>query len=161
MSICYLLLGTNQGDKHQNLETAARMISDQIGEILTESSIYVTAAWGIEDQDEFLNQVLKVESSLSVEDLMDACLLIEKVMGRIRQVKWGARLIDIDILYYGDQIYKSNKVTVPHPAIPDRRFTLVPLLEITRNYVHPVLKKTHDVLLAECKDKLEVKKHTG
>ena len=157
MSDCFLLLGTNQGDKIQNLETAARMISDQTGEILTQSSIYVTAAWGIEDQEEFLNQVLKIESTLSVEEMMDTCLSIEKDMGRVREVKWGSRLIDIDILYFDDLVFESENVNVPHPAIQDRRFTLVPLVEIAAQFMHPKMQQTQKELLEKCSDKLEVK----
>ncbi len=158
MSVCFLLLGTNLGDRPDNLKTASRLVSARIGQILTKSSIYVTAAWGIEDQEDFLNQVLRIETTLPVDELMKACLEIEQEMGRVRKVKWGERLIDIDILYYDDLVLESEQVTVPHPAIQDRRFTLVPLVEIASDYIHPNFGVSQQQLLDQCTDSLGVTK---
>lgn len=149
----YLLLGTNMGDRMANLEEA----KNRIGNVLQSSSVYSTAAWGVEEQPEFYNQVIEIESELDPEELLKKILDIEIEMGRKRIVKWGPRLIDIDILFYRDVILKSNDLIVPHPEIQNRRFTLVPLEEIYKG-VHPVLKKTMRELLDDCKDTLEVKR---
>jgi len=158
MSTCYLLLGTNLNDKAFNLEVAARKISSQIGGILTKSSIYLTGAWGKTEQDDFLNQVLCVSTEMPPTDVMRKCLEIESEMGRVREEKWGARMIDIDVLYYEDQIIDGVDCVIPHPEIQNRRFTLVPLAEIAPDGLHPKLKKTNFELLSECRDSLEVKK---
>ncbi|NMM50204.1 2-amino-4-hydroxy-6-hydroxymethyldihydropteridine diphosphokinase [Marinigracilibium pacificum] len=154
----YLLLGTNMGDRQSNLKTAAEKIEDQIGKILNYSSIYETAAWGKTDQPDFYNTVLEIEADISPMDLINKCLEIEKEMGRIRIEKWAERLIDIDILYMDDWIVKYDSLTIPHPRIQDRAFTLFPLTEIASEFIHPVLLKSQKSLLSECSDTLEVKK---
>jgi len=151
-----ILLGTNLGDQESNLGKACELITNQIGPILNQSSVYKTAAWGITDQPDFLNQVIEIETSLIPQVLLEACLSIEDQMGRVRKQKWGERIIDIDILYFDDEIINSSHLTIPHPGIQDRRFTLVPLVEIAANYVHPILRKTHVALLEECNDKSDV-----
>lgn len=158
MSKCYLLLGTNLGDKTTNLDQAIRLISDKIGNLITKSSIYRTAAWGKHDQGEFLNQVLCLETELSASSLLNKCLGIEMEMGRVRYERWGERLIDIDILYIDDQVLNESRLVVPHPQIQNRRFTLIPLVEIARDFVHPLLKKNHAELLMACEDVLDVSK---
>ena len=156
MNECYLLLGTNLGDKQSNLAKAFQHISEEIGEVITVSSIYRTAAWGKENQEYFLNQVLKINTKLTPQQALGACLTIEQTMGRVRKEKWGERLIDIDILYFGDITVNTDELKIPHPEIIYRRFTLVPLVEIAAEYVHPVLKQTNSELLAACQDQLEV-----
>lgn len=158
MSQCYLLLGTNIGDKKQNLLQARESIIERIGEIINPSAIYQTSAWGKEDQDDFLNQVLAVETTLNPERLLAMCLDIEKDLGRVRFEHWGERLIDIDILYYEDQVITSQRLTLPHPEIQNRKFTLVPLVELAPDYIHPKLNQTNKDLLTLCTDPLEVVK---
>ncbi|WP_422359489.1 2-amino-4-hydroxy-6-hydroxymethyldihydropteridine diphosphokinase [Reichenbachiella sp.] len=158
MSQCYLLLGTNIGDKKHNLLQARELITARIGEITKPSAIYQTSAWGKEDQDDFLNQVLEVETDLSPEHLLSVGLDIEKELGRIRYEHWGERLIDIDILYYEDQVITSQRLTVPHPEIQNRKFTLVPLVELAPDHKHPKMKQTNKDLLEACNDPLEVVK---
>jgi 2-amino-4-hydroxy-6-hydroxymethyldihydropteridine diphosphokinase len=153
----YLLTGTNMGDKEQNLELAVHEIG-LLGSILNVSSVYRTAAWGNQDQEDFLNQVVCISTSLSPEMLLDSILLIEKKMGRLRTEKWGERLIDIDILFYGSALIKTKNLTIPHPQIPNRRFTLVPLQEIAASFIHPLLKVSVDEMLKSCTDPLAVKK---
>ncbi|SMD32397.1 2-amino-4-hydroxy-6-hydroxymethyldihydropteridinediphosphokinase [Reichenbachiella faecimaris] len=158
MSQCHLLLGTNIGDKKHNLLQARELIIARIGKIIKPSAIYQTSAWGKEDQDDFLNQVLAIETEQSPEVLLGKCLDIEKDLGRVRFEHWGERLIDIDILYYGDQVITSQRLTVPHPEIQNRRFTLVPLVEIAPEYKHPKMNQTNKDLLGLCTDPLEVVK---
>jgi len=154
----YLLLGTNLGDKKSNLKEARLAISKSLGDITGYSDIYETKAWGKENQPSFLNQVLEISSDKTPEVLLDNLLTIEKELGRVRKEKWGARLIDIDILYYSDWIHDTRHLKIPHPGIPKRRFTLVPLVELNHEFVHPVLKKSNNELLQECEDRLEVRK---
>ncbi|SHJ53822.1 2-amino-4-hydroxy-6-hydroxymethyldihydropteridinediphosphokinase [Reichenbachiella agariperforans] len=157
MSVCFLLLGTNMGEKETNLQQAFGRISNEIGQVITASSIYRTSAWGKEDQEDFLNQVLKVETDCVPVEVLRICLTIEKELGRVRYERWGTRLIDIDVLYYDKEVINQSNLVIPHPQIQNRRFTLVPLVEIARDFVHPVLGKSQLDLLEECKDVLEVK----
>ena len=153
----YLLLGTNLGDRKANLDRAIQLIGAKGITVTQTSSIYETAAWGIEDQPGFLNQVIRVDTQLPAERLLSILLAIELEMGRVRIQKWGERLIDIDILHYHDQVIDKEDLQVPHPGIPDRRFTLVPLVELDAEAMHPVLQKSQQELLEVCKDELEVK----
>ncbi|MEL6537958.1 MAG: 2-amino-4-hydroxy-6-hydroxymethyldihydropteridine diphosphokinase [Bacteroidota bacterium] len=152
----YILLGTNLGDREGNFAQARQYIRDRVGEELQASSVYATAAWGITDQPDFLNQVLEVKTSLDPHQLLATLLAIEQDMGRVREVKWGQRIIDLDILYYHHQVLDTQNLQVPHPGIPDRRFTLVPLVEIAAQQLHPALGKTQEQLLAVCTDQSEV-----
>ncbi len=154
----FLLLGSNEGNRHDYLEKVRFQIVSQVGKILAESSIYESAAWGNTGQPAFLNQIIKVETNLSPHELLKTVLHIETTLGRIRTEKWASRTLDIDILFYGDEIIETPELTIPHPAIASRRFTLVPLAELAPDYVHSVLKKSGAQLLAECTDKLEVRK---
>jgi 2-amino-4-hydroxy-6-hydroxymethyldihydropteridine diphosphokinase len=153
MNFAYILLGTNLGDKITNLKTASDKISSAGGKIITHSSIYETSPWGIADQPSFLNQVVKLEFNYTAEVLLEKLLLIEKEMGRIREVKWGERIIDLDILYFNQEIIVKENLIIPHPELHNRRFTLVPLNEIAADYKHPVLNITNQQLLNRCTDK--------
>jgi 2-amino-4-hydroxy-6-hydroxymethyldihydropteridine diphosphokinase len=157
MAKVYLLTGGNVGDSLRTLQSANGLIQERVGTIEKESSIYKTAAWGKTDQDDFLNQVLEVQTFLSPEKLMDTLLDIEIELGRKRFEKYGPRIIDLDILFYDELILNSEKLTIPHPQIQFRRFVLEPLNELVPGFVHPVLNKKISVLLEECPDFLEVK----
>lgn len=152
----YLLLGTNLGDKFSNLERARSGVEASIGPIVKQSSVYRTDAWGVEGQDDFLNQVLKIRSTLSPERMLDEILMIEKSMGRVRRGKWGERVIDIDLLYYYNRIVQTERLEVPHAQLQNRNFTLVPLVEIAAAEIHPVFQKTQKQLYESCGDKLQV-----
>lgn len=154
-NIAYLLLGTNLGDRIINLKNAIEKI-ELNSKVLQLSKIYTTAAWGLEDQDDFLNQVLQIETSLNPYELLEKVLGIEVELGRERLVKWGSRIIDIDVLYFNNEIIESPKLIVPHPQIQNRRFTLIPLVELNPNYLHPKIQKTNSELLELCQDTLSV-----
>jgi 2-amino-4-hydroxy-6-hydroxymethyldihydropteridine diphosphokinase len=151
------LLGSNLGNKQQNLEQARSQISSQIGNIIKQSAVYQTLAWGNADQPSYLNQVLEIQTDLSPQMLLQKINEIEKDMGRERRIRWESRLIDIDILYFNDLILETQVLTIPHSQIAFRRFTLVPLVEIAPDYIHPVLKQPHTQLLQNCPDLLDVR----
>jgi 2-amino-4-hydroxy-6-hydroxymethyldihydropteridine diphosphokinase len=153
----YLLLGTNLGDRKLNLQSAAQLLNSKDIKIINRSSIYETAAWGYLDQPSFFNQALEVSTSYSPEELLLVVKLVEKEMGRIANEKWQERLIDVDILYYDNKVIESEKLKIPHPELQNRKFALIPLVDIAEEYVHPTLNKTSRELLQECKDQLEVK----
>lgn len=154
----YLLLGTNQGDCIENLKKARYSISNSAGKITASSSVYKTAAWGKHDQPDFYNQILRIETPLNPHQLLTEVLSIEAKIGRQRDQKWGPRIIDIDILFYGNSILNEPALTIPHPGIPNRNFVLTPLNEIASDLIHPVLSKTIEQLLKECPDNLPVEK---
>ena len=156
MNQTYLLTGGNMGNPGDNLKQANELITKHIGSIIRQSSLYRTAAWGQTDQDDFLNQVLMVNTTLDAISLMEQILLIEHTLGRVRQEKYGPRIIDIDILFFNDQVINTEKLVIPHPQLQNRRFVLEPLHEIAPNFVHPVFQKTVHQLLIECVDNLEV-----
>ncbi|MCL7987892.1 2-amino-4-hydroxy-6-hydroxymethyldihydropteridine diphosphokinase [Sphingobacterium sp. lm-10] len=152
MNSTYLLLGANLGNPTQQLQAARIEIEAQIGQMMQASSLYQSDAWGIEDQPTFLNQVLFIQTTLSANELLAACQHIENKLGRVREIKWGARVIDIDILYFNHDIVEEVHLTIPHPYISERNFTLVPLVEIAPNYIHPMLNKTNFELLRQSND---------
>jgi len=158
MNEVFLLTGGNIGNRLNYLLEAKEKIKKRCGRILQESSVYETAAWGNEKQEAFLNQVLKIESSLHPEKLLHTILQIEKYLGRKRELKYGPRTIDIDILFFDDDIINQHGLKIPHPQIQNRRFVLIPLSEIAGNKIHPVFNKTISQLLAECPDPLAVNK---
>lgn len=157
MAKVYLLTGGNVGDSLKTLQRANGLIEERVGPIIKSSSVYKTAAWGKTDQDDFLNQVLEVQTSFFPEELMDSLLEIEMELGRKRLEKYGPRIIDLDILFYDDLVLNSERLTIPHPQIQFRRFVLQPLFELEPGLIHPVIKKSMGVLLKECPDLLEVK----
>lgn len=158
MNLVYILLGANLGNPIQQLNQAVNDLSHQVGKIVLKSSIYESEAWGVEDQPLFYNQVLAIETSLAAIDVLRTALQIENQLGRIRTQHWGARIIDIDILYFNQEIIQLDQLTIPHPYIQERNFTLIPLVEIAPDYIHPILKKTNTQLAQETKDNLNVNK---
>ncbi|MHB1178888.1 MAG: 2-amino-4-hydroxy-6-hydroxymethyldihydropteridine diphosphokinase [Daejeonella sp.] len=158
MFITYLLLGSNLGDSRKYLHDASARIEKKVGIITLKSSLYQTASWGNQDQPDFINQVVRVETDLFPKELLRSILEIEVELGRERVSKWGSRTIDIDILFYDDQVLNEPDLTIPHPYLHERRFSLMPLHEIAPHLIHPTLNKSVRELLDELSDNLFVKK---
>jgi 2-amino-4-hydroxy-6-hydroxymethyldihydropteridine diphosphokinase len=158
MNTAYLLIGGNLGNRSAYLQEAIHEIEQSCGNIVHSSAIYETAAWGLTEQPNFYNQALAVQTKLTPDALMQQLLRIEEKMGRKRTIKLGPRIIDLDILLIDELVISSGLLTLPHPALPDRRFALLPLNEIAPVLVHPVLHKTIQQLLEECSDELNVQK---
>jgi 2-amino-4-hydroxy-6-hydroxymethyldihydropteridine diphosphokinase len=142
----FLGLGTNLGDREANLRTAKGKLSSQV-KIVKESPIYVTPPWGYEDQPDFLNQVIQVTTSLEPVSLLFFLKAVEDEMGREATFRYGPRLIDLDILFYGQRVIREESLQIPHPRLHERAFVLVPLHDIAPDFVHPVLNESIYALL--------------
>ena len=147
-----LSLGGNLGNTQEIFEACYPLIENKVGAILQQSSLYRTAAWGLQDQADFVNQVLLVKTELIPEAILVAIQAIEKDFGRERKVTWGPRTLDLDILFVDQQIIQTANLQVPHPHIQNRKFILIPMNEIAADYEHPVLNKSIAELLLETKD---------
>ncbi|MBR5663573.1 MAG: 2-amino-4-hydroxy-6-hydroxymethyldihydropteridine diphosphokinase [Bacteroidales bacterium] len=151
----FVLLGSNLGDRELLVNQASKMIGERCGKIVAKSRLYESEPWGFKSEHWFLNQVVKVETAFSPDALMGVLLEIEKELGRDRSVPhegYVSRPMDLDILYFGNEIIDTQMVKAPHPRLHERRFTLLPLCDIAPDYVHPVMKKTNLQLLDECQD---------
>ena len=154
-----LQLGSNLGNRTGNLHQARLLIGESIGPIKSVSSIYETAPWGYDSKNGFLNQCITVRSDMDPGRILEKIHLIEAKPGRQgRSLEYIDRLIDIDILFYGDMVLSRPDLQIPHNKIQDRRFSLVPLAEILPDFEHPVFRKKISTLLSECIDNLEVKR---
>ena len=150
----YLGIGTNLGDRRDNLDKTLSYLPRLLGKVLKSSSIYESKSWGIADQPDYLNMVVAVQTYQSPHNTLSTILAIEHMMGRRRAMKWGSRLIDIDLLFYDDVQLTSTNLTIPHPFIQDRNFVLAPLNEIAPDFIHPTLMISIATLLKNCKDQL-------
>lgn len=163
----YLGLGTNLGNKIPNLNNAAREIDTDIKcSLIKCSSIYETSPCGFEDQENFFNAVVEITSDYSVEELFDFIKSVEIKLGRKDNIKWGPRIIDIDILLYNELAYSSDRITVPHKELLKRDFVIVPLLELNNDIVYPGTKEKISNSLVDFPDrhiisKLETKINFG
>ena len=156
MNAVYLLLGSNLGNKEGNLKTACRMLR-KFGKIRKQSGIYETEPWGYEDNRNFFNKAILLDTLLNPFELLTELLKIEISIGRVRQHKqWVAREIDIDIIFYNNLVIEEENLIIPHPFLNNRKFALVPIKEIAPSFVHPVAGKTISQLYKECKDDSEV-----
>ena len=161
MAVIHLLLGSNIGNRLKQLEKAREQVEGKICKIVKKSKVYETQPWGENEQDEFLNQALEVESKLKPKKVLEKIAEIEKLMEREETYKWGPREIDIDILMYEDEMICEMDLTIPHPFLHERRFTLIPLSEIAPDLYHPIMGATILDLLLECEDQLEVIEYKG
>ncbi len=148
----FLSLGGNLGNTREIFEQTYPWIEKKIGRIRQKSSLYQTAAWGMTDQADFLNQVLEVETTRAPEEILTQLLAIEQIFGRVRDVKWGPRNIDLDLLLQDDIQVKTPHLQLPHPRMQDRKFILIPLVEIAPQFIHPGLGQTMQELLANTTD---------
>ncbi|HVI47761.1 MAG TPA: 2-amino-4-hydroxy-6-hydroxymethyldihydropteridine diphosphokinase [Chitinophaga sp.] len=154
MNTAILLIGGNLGDRTGNLRKAAELIAENAGRIEKISSLYQTAPWGSVDQPDYLNQGIQISTDMHTLTLLHTLLEIERKIGRIRQEKWGSRVIDVDMIFFNDEVISLPELRIPHPRMQLRQFVLVPLMEIIPDFVHPVLHKTVRELQASCEDHL-------
>ncbi len=160
MATAYIGLGSNIGDRKKNIEDAINLIEITPDiKIIKKSSLYITEPIGYVGQDCFLNSVIEVITKLSPDELLHRCQAIEDKMGRVRTMFWGPRIIDLDILLFGDEIVEDDKLIIPHPLMHNRRFVLIPLVEIAPDIMHPKLNKTASELLHQLKDGHKVEKY--
>jgi 2-amino-4-hydroxy-6-hydroxymethyldihydropteridine diphosphokinase len=156
----FLLIGGNVGATNLYLRQAIALIEEHCGAVVQISKIYKTEAWGNTDQQDFLNQAVKINTNLSASALLKKVLEVEQLLGRKRHGKWQARTIDIDIIYFGNEIIDTQNLKVPHLHLHARAFVLIPLVEIAPNFIHPTLGKSNIQLLADCTDSLLVEIYT-
>ncbi len=157
MNVAFLGLGGNLGNRLQNLNDCLNLIASGCGQILAKSSVYETAAWGSDSDKKYLNMVVKLHTPLSSIDLLAATGSIEKMLGRIRgNEKNSDRSMDVDLLFFNQDILTGEALRIPHPRLHLRKFVLIPLCEIDSDFVHPELNQTMTQLLKACPDQLDV-----
>lgn len=158
MQTIYIGIGGNIGRRERFITAAVQLIATEIGRVTAESQLYKTAPWGMDDADDFLNAVIEVHTDLDAETIMQTLLRIEHRLGRKRSAsgKYTSRTIDLDLLFYGQELIKTATLTVPHPQLENRRFVLQPLAEIAPALIHPMLKRSMRDLLSDCADETKI-----
>jgi 2-amino-4-hydroxy-6-hydroxymethyldihydropteridine diphosphokinase len=138
----YLLLGSNLGNRKGILDKALELLNQKVGKIISQSKDYETKPWGVTEQPDFLNLAIAIHTNLNPQEILEETQAIENQLGRVRKEKWGARLIDIDLMFYENDIIDEPNLKIPHPLMQERDFAMTPLSEIAPDLVHPVLGKT-------------------
>lgn len=149
MTRVYLSLGSNEGDRMNYLSQAVEMLADAFDSEIVTSPVYETEPWGITDQPRFLNMCVALDTDLQPLESLEKINEIEALLGRLRKKHWGKRTLDIDIIFFGDVVIDTEKLTIPHKYMQERAFVLVPLKDIAAEFVHPVLQKTIEQLFEE------------
>ncbi|KAF0144357.1 MAG: 2-amino-4-hydroxy-6-hydroxymethyldihydropteridine diphosphokinase [Nitrospirae bacterium] len=142
MNIAYIGIGSNIGNREENCRKAIRLLEENGISVKRQSSMHDTEPWGVKDQPKFINMAIEIETNKNPEDLLGILKNIERQMGRTESVKWGQRIIDLDILLFDDLILETPHLEIPHPFMHDREFVLKPLAEIAPDKKHPVTGKT-------------------
>ena len=159
MNQVFLQLGSNLGDREQLLFDATTIITDKIGAVVSKSKVYESTPWRVEGQENYLNQIIKIETKLTPKETLQYALDIEEELGRVRVEKWGERLIDIDIIFFNNEIIETSDLCIPHKHMHERNFVLEPLNEIAPEHIHPKYKKTIAELLKQSKDAEKVEEY--
>ena len=150
----YIALGSNMGDRYEYLKKAVLLLENQEKiTVVNTSSIYETDPVGFTDQDQFLNMAVQVSTSLKPLELLDECLKIEEQLGRKREIRWGPRTLDLDILLYNQEDIETEKLTIPHPRMSERAFVILPLLEMNPNIMLPHMEEPLKSCLQSIPDK--------
>ena len=160
MNKAVLLLGSNLGDGQLLFQHVISMIDERLGKLEMQSALYQSPPWGFEHENNFINQVLIMNTEKDSEQVLQSCLQIEVDLGRKKRKTQGyvARIIDIDVLFVNDEVIETETLVLPHPRLHLRKFTLLPLAELIPDFVHPTLNKTIQELLVACEDNSEVRK---
>lgn len=155
----FLGIGGNIGDKRKNFEKVIQLIEVNLGHIIQSSSIYEAPPWGFQSEDAFWNQVIGIETVLEAEELLWRIHEIEEKFDRKRgKERYSSRQMDIDILYFDNDYLETKTLIIPHPKIQERKFVLIPLVEIAPDFVHPLLRMNSVTLLENCRDESVIKK---
>lgn len=160
MNTVYLQLGSNLGAREHFISNGIQEISEHIGSVDIRSHIYESTPWRVEGQESYLNQIIEVKTLLSAEKILASVLKIENNLGRVRIEKWGERLIDIDIIFFNNEIIETSDLCIPHKHMHERNFVLIPLNEIAPDFIHPKYNKTVSELLNDSKDTEKVNEYT-
>ena len=160
MNKAVLLLGSNLGDGQLLFQHVISMIDERLGKLEMQSALYQSPPWGFEHENNFINQVLIMNTEKDSEQVLQSCLQIEVDLGRKKRKTQGyvARIRDIDVLFLNDEVIETETLVLPHPRLHLRKFTLLPLAELIPDFVHPTLNKTIQELLVACEDNSEVRK---
>jgi 2-amino-4-hydroxy-6-hydroxymethyldihydropteridine diphosphokinase len=148
MAEAFIAIGSNLGNRESNIRTALNLLKEKVT-VLKISSTYETEPMYVEDQNWFLNSVVKIETDMPPPELLCYLKDIERRMGREKRTRYSPRIMDLDILFYGKEVIIQNDLEIPHPKIQERRFVLVPLVEIEPDHLHPILQRTASQLLSE------------
>jgi len=159
MNTVYLQLGSNLGEREQLISDAVQEISEHVGKVNVRSQIYESSPWRVDGQESYLNQLIEVKTLFSAKDILISVLKIENNLGRVRIEKWGERLIDIDIIFFNNDIIETPDLCIPHKHMHERNFVLIPLNEIASAFIHPKYNKTVEDLLNQCTDTQLVKEY--
>ena len=159
MNKAVLLFGSNLGDSQLLFQQAISLIDERLGDLEMQSTLYQSPPWGFDHENDFINQVLIVNTEKDAEKVLQSCLQIESDLGRRRTIQgYGARTIDIDVLFVNNEVIETDNFILPHPRLHLRKFTLLPLVELIPDFVHPTLQKNIQELLVACEDNSEVRK---